>query len=581
LGRFRRAPAESAKRGFLRGRGIATYIEASASGGFAPFDQAHITWEKDGTITLRTASHNHGQGHETTLAQVVSRVLGVPIEKMRLRTSEPDFFMVANPTGGSRTLLGIGSAMYNAAHEIVKNGIPLAADYAGERRADIEFVAGEYRIKGTDRSVSITALAQQHPGKLDLDYRDRPKVPSTYPNGCHICELEIEPETGDIEIASYVAVDDAGTIINHQIVEGTDAGRHHARRRAHLRRGGGVRPRDRAAADRQLHGLPDAARGPRQQPARDGPPGADEDESARREGRGRSRRHRLDALRHERGHRCAEAGWRDALRHAGDAAAAVGGDPRGERRKTARVCGRAVALSAERRLSCFYFAYFAHLGAFVAYFSLWLQARGYSPSEIAAVLAVPALLRIAAPALWGWFADSIAARLRGGQPAFVALLSALAAGELRDAHAGERSACGYFGWVALTALFTAGVLPLVDAMALAALSAQPGRYGPVRLWGSIGFTASVLAAGRVARSGAGHRAASAGRRADALRGVLRARTAARARRIASCGSEGARCRSCARPRVAAFFRRGLLHDGCARARCTRSTRSTWSRPDTR
>ena len=110
--------------------------------------------------------------------------------------------------------------MYNAAHEIVKNGVALAADVLESAAADIEFASGEYRIKGTDRSVSITALAQKHPGKLDLNYRDRPKVPSTYPNGCHICELEIEPETGDIEIASYVAVDDAGTIINHQIVEG-------------------------------------------------------------------------------------------------------------------------------------------------------------------------------------------------------------------------------------------------------------------------------------------------------------------------------------------------------------------------
>jgi aerobic carbon-monoxide dehydrogenase large subunit len=212
--------ADSAKRGYLRGRGISTYIEASASGGFAPFDQAHITWERDGTITLRTASHSHGQGHETTLAQVVSSVLGIPIEKMRLRTSEPDFFMVANPTGGSRTLLGIGSAMHNAAHEIVKNGLALAAEELESAAADIEFASGEYRIKGTDRSVSISALAQRFPGKLDLDYRDRPKVPSTYPNGCHICELEIEAETGEIEIASYLAVDDAGTIINHQIVEG-------------------------------------------------------------------------------------------------------------------------------------------------------------------------------------------------------------------------------------------------------------------------------------------------------------------------------------------------------------------------
>ena len=219
-GAFAARRSESAKRGRLRGRGISTYIEASAAGGFAPFDQAHITWERDGTVTLRTASHNHGQGHETTLAQIVSGILGIPIEKVRLRTSEPDFFMVANPTGGSRTLLGIGSAMYGAAHEIVKNGMPLAADTLESAAADIEFTSGEYRIKGTDRAVSITALALKYPGKLDLDYRDRPKVPSTYPNGCHVCELEIDAETGDIEIVSYVAVDDAGTIINHQIVEG-------------------------------------------------------------------------------------------------------------------------------------------------------------------------------------------------------------------------------------------------------------------------------------------------------------------------------------------------------------------------
>jgi carbon-monoxide dehydrogenase large subunit len=212
--------AESAKRGRLRGRGIATYIEASAAGGFAPFDQVHITWERDGTITLRTASHSHGQGHETTLAQIVSGVLGVPMEKMRLRTSEPDRFMVANPTGGSRTLLGIGSAMLVAAQEIVKNGFPLAAEHLESAVADLEFGSGEYRIKGTDRAVSISALALKNPGKLDLDYRDRPKVPSTYPNGCHIAEVEIEPETGEIEIVAYVAVDDAGTIINHQIVEG-------------------------------------------------------------------------------------------------------------------------------------------------------------------------------------------------------------------------------------------------------------------------------------------------------------------------------------------------------------------------
>ena len=210
----------SEARGRLRGRGISTYIEATASGGFAPYDQAHITWENDGTLTLRTASHSHGQGHETTLAQIVSSVLGIPMEKVRLRTSEPGFHMTSNPTGGSRTLLGMGSAMLFAAQEIVKNGMDLAAEALESASADLEFSSGHYRIKGTDRSIGITALAGKYPGKLDLDYRDRPKVPSTFPNGCHVAEVEIDPETGETEILSYVACDDAGTIVNHQIVEG-------------------------------------------------------------------------------------------------------------------------------------------------------------------------------------------------------------------------------------------------------------------------------------------------------------------------------------------------------------------------
>lgn len=210
----------SGARGKLRGRGMSSYIEATASGGFAPFDQAHITWESDGSVTLRTASHNHGQGHETTFAQIVCSVFGIPLEKIRLRTSEPGFHLTANPTGGSRTLHGIGSAMFFAAQEIVKNGMKLAADALESAEADIEFASGSYRIKGTDRAIGITALAQKYPGKLDLDYKDRPKVPSTFPNGCHIAEVEIDPETGEAQIVSYVACDDAGTIVNHQIVEG-------------------------------------------------------------------------------------------------------------------------------------------------------------------------------------------------------------------------------------------------------------------------------------------------------------------------------------------------------------------------
>jgi len=214
----RRKASQAAGR--LRGRGIATYIEMSAPGGFAAYDQVLVTWEKDGTITLRTASHNHGQGHETTFAQIVSSVLGVPIEKIRLRTSEPEFVLTANPTGGSRTLHGLGSAMLWASQEIARNGMDLAAEHLEAAVPDLEFDRGDYRIKGTDRSVHIGELARRYPGRLDLDFKERPKVGGTFPNGCHIAEVEIDPQTGETEIVSYVACDDVGTIINHQIVEG-------------------------------------------------------------------------------------------------------------------------------------------------------------------------------------------------------------------------------------------------------------------------------------------------------------------------------------------------------------------------
>jgi carbon-monoxide dehydrogenase large subunit len=217
---FEKRKKESERRGRLRGRGIATYIEMTAPGGFAPYDQAHLTWETDGTLTLRTASHNHGQGHETTFAQIVSKQLGIPVDTVRLRTSEPEHNFVANPTGGSRTLHGLGSAMHWAAQEVAKNGLDLAAEHLESAVQDIEFTSGTYRIKGTDRRVRIDELAKKYPGRLDLDFRERPKVPATFPNGCHIAEVEIDPETGISEIVSYVACDDVGNIINHQIVEG-------------------------------------------------------------------------------------------------------------------------------------------------------------------------------------------------------------------------------------------------------------------------------------------------------------------------------------------------------------------------
>jgi carbon-monoxide dehydrogenase large subunit len=214
---FEQRKNESRKRGKLRGRGMATYIEATGAG-FAPQDQVELRWDNDGSITVYAPTHNHGQGHETTFAQLLSGVLGLPMESFRLRTAGPEFFIAGNATGGSRSLLAVGSVVMLAGQEMVKRGLALAAEELEAAPSDIEFVKGEFRIKGTDRRISIKDLSRQRPGALDVAYQN--KFGATFPNGCHIAEVEIEPETGATEIVSYVACDDAGNIINHQIVEG-------------------------------------------------------------------------------------------------------------------------------------------------------------------------------------------------------------------------------------------------------------------------------------------------------------------------------------------------------------------------
>ncbi|MDH4190438.1 MAG: molybdopterin-dependent oxidoreductase, partial [Betaproteobacteria bacterium] len=213
--------AASARRGRLRGRGMATYIEATGAG-FAPSDQVEVRWNADGGVVLYGTTHNHGQGHETSFAQIVAGVLGIEIESVRLRTAGADFYLLGNPTGGSRSLAAAGSVMLLAAHEVVKKGLALAAEEFETAEADIEFAGGRYRVKGTDRAVTLVALARKYAGRvphpLDLQYAN--KFGATYPNGCHIAEVEIEPETGEAEIVSYLACDDAGNLVNHQIVEG-------------------------------------------------------------------------------------------------------------------------------------------------------------------------------------------------------------------------------------------------------------------------------------------------------------------------------------------------------------------------
>jgi carbon-monoxide dehydrogenase large subunit len=209
--------AESERRGRLRGRGLSAYVEATGAG-FAPVDQVELRFAADGGVTLFAPTHNHGQGHETTYAQVVSKVLGVPMQNIRLSTGDPNEFFLGNATGGSRSLLAVGSVLQLGAKEVVEKGKRLAADELEAAVEDIAFEEGSYRIQGTDRAISMEALLRKHPQAMTTRYEN--KFGATFPNGCHVAEVEIDPETGESEIVSYLACDDAGNVINHQIVEG-------------------------------------------------------------------------------------------------------------------------------------------------------------------------------------------------------------------------------------------------------------------------------------------------------------------------------------------------------------------------
>jgi carbon-monoxide dehydrogenase large subunit len=148
-------------------------------------------------------------------------VTGLPLENFRLRNGDPAVRLVGNATGGSRSLLGVGSVMQIAAKQVVEKGLALASKDLEAAAADIEFADGSYRIKGTDRAVTLLALAKKHAGTPQaLDVKSEGKFGVTFPNGCHVAEVEIESETGVADVVRFAAVDDAGNLVNHQIVEG-------------------------------------------------------------------------------------------------------------------------------------------------------------------------------------------------------------------------------------------------------------------------------------------------------------------------------------------------------------------------
>jgi carbon-monoxide dehydrogenase large subunit len=230
----------SARVGKFRGLGFSTYVEAcglapsrfagrlGARGGL--YESATVRVHPTGHVTVLIGTHNHGQGHETTFAQIVSEKLGVAFDNIEIVYGDTDRVQFGMGTYGSRSLVVGGAALSKASDKVVVKGRKIAAHLLEASEQDIAFEAGVFSVAGTDRRKTFEEIALAayvphdyplevlEPGLEEQAYYD--PVNFTYPGGCHIAEVEIDPETGVVDLVRYTGVDDVGTVINPMIVEG-------------------------------------------------------------------------------------------------------------------------------------------------------------------------------------------------------------------------------------------------------------------------------------------------------------------------------------------------------------------------
>ena len=224
---FNKRKRESKRAGKLRGIGVGCYLEVTAGGGK---ELGAIHFEADGTVTIVTGTLDFGQGHATAYAQVLSDRLGVPFDRIYTVEGDSDRMAYGNGSGGSRSLMFAGAALTESSKIVIARGKQIASHVLEASMSDIEFTAGRFVIAGTDRSIGLLELAQRlHsglklpkgvPNSLDTDHVGDVPVPSAFPNGCHIAEVEVDPQTGHAQVVRYSAVNDLGTIVNPLLVEG-------------------------------------------------------------------------------------------------------------------------------------------------------------------------------------------------------------------------------------------------------------------------------------------------------------------------------------------------------------------------
>ena len=210
---------DSERRGLLRGLGVAYHIKGT---GGSPEENVDIRFEDDGTVSLITGTQHIGQGHETTFPQILAHRLGIPNELIRLRQGDTDLIASGGGHGSSRATYMGGTAIWRASDAIIAKGLTLAAEALEAAEADIRFEDGHFTVSGTDRGVpllDIAILGRRKGRPLDT-YHFWKREHLTFPNGAHVAEVEVDPDTGAVDLVRYTAVDDYGVMVNPMVVEG-------------------------------------------------------------------------------------------------------------------------------------------------------------------------------------------------------------------------------------------------------------------------------------------------------------------------------------------------------------------------
>ncbi len=223
---FEARRGEAARRGRLRGIGISNTIERA---GAPSIEQATVRLDREGNATVLVGTISQGQGHDTVYRQIVAHYLGISPERIRVREGDTDQQEIGGGTGGSRSATCGGSAVFRATRAAIAKARIVAAHLLEADPEDLEFEAGVFTITGTDRTVTLNEVAKishipsRLPDDIDSGIDERATFsPATanFPNGCHVCEVEIDPETGCLELIEYVIVDDVGTVLNPMLLKG-------------------------------------------------------------------------------------------------------------------------------------------------------------------------------------------------------------------------------------------------------------------------------------------------------------------------------------------------------------------------